>query len=276
VPANALTMSLGPDLSAWPAEPPVPMSIPHIMRQHFAAANQIASVTSSKNLIDHGGPVVSSPNIYVIYWGNPSEFPSDLEDGLNNFFEGFGNSGYSNILTQYFRGAPPPTTTLAGTASDHSEPPESAPSVKQITREACKFTGGTVDPNGIYVTVTTNFPVGAYYCAWHAFGKCNGSRIPVVYLPNADDDFGCGVSSAKQNPYSNATQAIANDAAHELAESMTDPLINAWYDSHGNEVADKCQTSYGPTVRFSNGTIWRVQELWSNANGKCKQSIPLP
>jgi len=123
----------------------------------------------------------------------------------DEFFEGFGNSGYSNILTQYFSGALPPTTALAGTGSDHSGQPETDPSVKRIAKEACKFIGGTVDPKGIYVTVITNFPVGAYYCAWHAFGKCNGSRIPVVYLPNVEDVFfGCGVDSAKRNPYSNA------------------------------------------------------------------------
>ena len=69
-----------------------------------------------------------------------------------------------------------------------------------------------------------------------------------------------------------------NKAAHpEFAgQDLTDPQINAWLDSHGNEVADKCQYSYGKPVTLSNGSIWRVQKLWSNADGMCEQSIPLP
>jgi hypothetical protein len=267
-------MNRGPNFSAPPADAPVQMPIPHILESLSTSNNSIDLLSTSNNLIDHGGPVLPSANIYVVYWGNPSDFRSDLEDGLSKFFEGFGNSGYSNILTQYFRGALPPTAALAGTASDTSAPPPHAPKVKTIVTEACKFTGETVDPNGIYFVVTSNSPANANYCAWHDKGNCNGSQIPVVYLPNVDNV--CDISSTNRNGYSRGTQSIVNYAAHELAETMTDPQINAWLDSRGQEVADKCDTSYGKPVTLSNGTIWRVQKLWSNATGKCEQSIPLP
>jgi len=263
-PPYPAAMNVGPDLSAPPADAPMQMPIPQILE----------SLPTSNNLIDYGGSVLPSANIYVIYWGNPSDFRSDLEDGLSKFFEGFGNSSYSNILTQYFRGAPPPTATLAGTASDTSAPPPRAPKVKTIVTEACKFIGGTVDPNGVYFVATSNSPPNANYCAWHDRGNCNGSQIPVVYLPNVDNV--CDISSTNRNGYSRGTQSIVNYAAHELAESMTDPQINAWLDSHGREVADKCYSNFGQPVTLSNGSVWKVQKLWSNANGKCEQSIPLP
>ena len=273
-PPYPAAMNFGPNFSAPPADAPVQMPIPHSLESLPTSDNSIDMLSTSKNLIDHGGPVLPSPNIYVIYWGNPSDFPSDLEDGLSKFFEGFGNSSYSNILTQYFRGAPPPTATLAGTGSDTSAPPSRAPKVKMIVKEACEFTGGTVDPNGIYFVVTSNFPANVNYCARHNKGNCNGSRIPVVYLPNSNNV--CDISPTNQNNYSRDTQSIVNYAAHELAETMTDPLITAWLDSHGREVADKCESKYGQPVTLSNGSVWKVQELWSNANGKCMQSIPLP
>jgi len=268
----AAAMTIGPNLGLAGLSAALPM--PHSVDNPSTPDDSVGLVTSSKNLIDHGGPVIASANIYVIYWGNPSDFPADFADGLSKFYEGFGNSSYANVLTQYLRGAPPPTATLVGSASDTSAPPTRPPKLKRIVKEACTFAGGNVDPNGIYVVAASKSPLNANFCAWHNVGTCKGSKIAVVYLPNVDST--CQITSTDLNNYSRNTQSIVNYAAHELAESMTDPQINAWLDSNGREVADKCETKFGPPVTLSNGSIWRVQEYWSNAAGKCLQSLPLP
>jgi hypothetical protein len=55
-------------------------------------------------------------------------------------------------------------------------------------------------------------------------------------------------------------------SGHELSEARTDPTSGGWYDASGEENGDKCAWTVGaPYVTFSNGTIWKIQGLWSNA-----------
>ncbi len=232
-----------------------------------------SSKRTNKNLIDHGGPVLPTSHVYALFWG---PVPPDISGALDSFFEGFGGSSYANILTQYMRGVPPapPASTYMVLASDSSAPPAHAPAVSTIVNEICSSLGGEPpDPTGVYFVITSNFPKAANFCAWHAKGTCNGDPIAVGYLPNITGVSGCGVTPLGSNPFSSGGQAMANDAAHELSESITDQLLNAWYDSGGQEVGDKCETQYGSPVTI-NGIEWRLQEEWSNMNSGCVQSIP--
>ena len=232
------------------------------------------SKRTGKNLIDHGGPVLPTSHVYAIYWG---PVPTDISDALDSFFNGFGGSSYANILTQYMRGVPPapPASTLTVLAPDSSAPPAHSPSVTAIVNEVCASLGtGVPDPEGAYFVITSNFPKTGSFCAWHAIGTCNGHSIAVAYLPNVTGVSGCTIASIGSNPFGNGGQSIANVAAHELSESITDQLINAWYDSSGQEVGDKCASQFGSPVTLSNGIEWQLQEEWSNANSGCVQSIP--
>ena len=40
---------------------------------------------------------------------------------------------------------------------------------------------------------------------------------------------------------------MASIIAHELEEAVTDPDLNAWYDTRGYENADKCAWTFGTT-----------------------------
>ena len=42
--------------------------------------------------------------------------------------------------------------------------------------------------------------------------------------------------------------------AHELEEAVTDPDLNAWFDSKGYENADKCAWTFGTTHTVANGS----------------------
>ena len=46
---------------------------------------------------------------------------------------------------------------------------------------------------------------------------------------------------------------MASIIAHELEEAVTDPDLNAWYDSRGYENADKCAWTFGTTYTAANG-----------------------
>jgi hypothetical protein len=65
--------------------------------------------------------------------------------------------------------------------------------------------------------------------------------------------------------HSQGLAALANVSGHELSEVRTDPRNGGWYDSSGNENADKCAWTFGtPLLSFSNGSQWKIQGNWSN------------
>ena len=47
---------------------------------------------------------------------------------------------------------------------------------------------------------------------------------------------------------------MASVIAHELEEAASDPDLNAWFDSAGEENADKCAWTFSPTYTASNGS----------------------
>jgi hypothetical protein len=243
---------------------------PHVFHMKGASRN------TTKNLIDHGGEVLPTSHVYAVYWG-PSGFPPDIQTGLTDFFSRFGNNKYSNILAQYFRNPAITTTSSAfiADAFDTSSPPFKGPSVSTIASEICAQinlgSGVKLDSDGVYFAITSNFPKGANFCAWHSLGTCNGQPIPVVYLPNLTGVSGCEIGGASGNSYSIAAQSMANVAAHELSEVITDPQLNAWFDSGGQEVGDKCAWQFASAVTLGS-TSWQLQEEWSNANSGCIQS----
>ena len=68
---------------------------------------------------------------------------------------------------------------------------------------------------------------------------------------------------------------MASVMSHELEESISDPNLNAWYDSSGNENADKCAWTFGSTYSFGGAVAnmklgtkdFLIQQNWLNANG---------
>jgi hypothetical protein len=85
----------------------------------------------------------------------------------------------------------------------------------------------------------------------------------------------CEAQTTSPNNNSGA-DGMASVIAHESEEAFTDPDLNAWYDTAGNENADKCAWTFGTTSRASNGsqynitlggTNYLIQRNWVNASG---------
>jgi hypothetical protein len=227
-----------------------------------------------KNLIDHGGPVRAASHVYFIWWGPPASFPSDAMNGLTSIAQNMNGTSYLGITQQYMRNVPV-STAFANQASDFSAPPTRSPSTSAIVNEACKViteNKWTPDPTALYTVVTSNFPKNVNYCAWHSHGNCNGTDISVAYLPNASGVAGCdpGNQLHCNDTVSQGTRSMADSYAHEFAETITDPDLNAWYDSGGNEIGDKCDFMYSACVSLGTNK-WQLQQLWSNAASACVQ-----
>lgn len=101
-------------------------------------------------------------------------------------------------------------------------------------------------------------------CGYHGhFADSQASSAEVVYAAVPFGSLqptpkGCQSDNTTpvQEPNSDpaGSDVIVDNVGHELTESITDPLLNAWYDStSGQEVADNCE-SYGATANPAMGT----------------------
>jgi hypothetical protein len=241
----------------------------------------------SGDLIDHGGPVLSEVHVYPIFWGPTSTtFSTSYQSSISSFFQaiecGSGTStptcgGHADLAKQYFRSAPA-AIKFGRAFTDTSAPPKSSPSTSSIVAEAAKVikaSGSSIDPLGLYMVFTSNFPARTGYCAWHSAGsykattKSVATWFAVAYMPFVGTTAGCSAANlpgyiAKTSP---AVDSVINVTTHELFEAMTDSLLrnqSAWYDSAGYENGDKCAWNFGSTM---NG--YRVQSEYDNVKHGC-------
>jgi hypothetical protein len=89
-------------------------------------------------------------------------------------------------------------------------------------------------------------------------GQCSGNIA--IYHDTVSPNFDMGMDS------------VVDSLLHELGETATDPLINAWFTFTGEEMGDLCNFVYGPTFITPNGAHanhkfgnrnYLAQELWS-------------
>jgi Phosphate-induced protein 1 conserved region len=122
---------------------------------------------------------------------------------------------------------------------------------------------------------------GSAYCAYHgAIGSSPATAIIYANIPYGNPGH-CqvpGTPSPNANPSADtATTAVS----HELTEAVTDPLLNAWFDSSGNEIGDLCAYNYatnsydGALANQSwNGRFYELQQEYDNHAGGCVQVGP--
>lgn len=252
-----------------------------------AANAQKFSKVSTNGIFYHGGPVMlNSVNMYYIWYGAWDFSNDNTNTILNSFGSYIGGTPYFNINTTYYdsnnaavSGLVAASQSIADAGSQGSALTDAA--VENIVAKA--LTNGMLptDPNGVYfvltskeVTETSGFCT--QYCAWHSHGTINGKDIKYGFVGNPlQCPSACSAQTTTPNGNMGA-DAMANLIAHELAESVTDPDLNAWFDRRGFENADKCAWKFGTTSTLSSGAKynvsfgsmnWLLQQNWINAGG---------
>jgi hypothetical protein len=255
------------------------------------------AVTTGNGINYNGGPVLkgSPVPIYIIWYGNwnGGAKPSDSQvtvTAIQGFLSStsLGGSSYEAINTTYgdntgnvsghlnFSGAVNDNYSAGTKFGDRSLP-------GIVSRGMAN--GLPNDPNGIYVVLTSsdvNETSGfcRTYCGFHTHGTINGSDIKYAFIGNVDKcQSGCEIQSTGPNSPAagvGGIDGIANVLTHETEEAITDPDLNAWFDSSGNEDADKCNFKFGPTQIAPNGSKfnqtfggknWMIQMEWENSRG---------
>lgn len=114
------------------------------------------------------------------------------------------------------------------------------------------------------------------YCAYHSFSG-TGTQLFLYAAMHYADINGC---SSGQSPQGNPADSVINGISHEHQETITDPIGTGWYDSSGNEIADKCLFTFGTPLgtngfgqynQIINTHQYWLQEIWSNRDSACVQ-----
>ena len=168
-----------------------------------------------------------------------------------------------------------------------------APTTQFIVDTLLKANIFPTDSSALYFvftdpSVTVN-GFGTSFCGYHGYFKpSNGLATSVQYSfvgnPGTTYIGGCAAQSASSPNGNVQADAMVSVTAHELVETVSDPLLNAWFDSAGNENGDKCAWVFGTTTStapYSNTTVggaaYLVQQNWDPVLGGCySAAAPLP
>jgi hypothetical protein len=212
--------------------------------------------------------MTSGAAVTPIFWGKSwTSDPQNKKGWLDTFYRGMSGSAYAGTngeWTQTGGGSVGTTFTVNAAITDLSNAPKNGNRTAPILAEVASLIANPV-ANGYYPVYTDTSRGHAGFCAWHSAGTVKGVTVQFAFFFNLDGDAGCNPGSTSTD-YSQGVAALANVSGHELSEALTDPHLNAWYDSGGAENADKCAWTFGrPLLTFSNGSQWKVQGNYSNA-----------
>src|SRR5215469_8959739 len=291
---------------------PVPDDVNHThtgSRTQFlpAISGQIGEAVVTGNGINyHGGPVLKGNPvpIYLIFYGNWAGTGSNTAASVSlieHFVSTLGNTPIEHIATTYGdnTGNVSGNVSLGGVATVNSSSNLSDSSLQTTVANVINSGALPRNANGVYMVLSSsniNETSGfcTQYCGFHTHATLGGVDIKYAFVGNPDRcPSGCEIQRTGPNsPAANVGGAdgLINVLSHEQFEAITDPDLNAWFDSSGQEDSDKCNFNFGTTstctassicsaagksaaakfnVTFGNND-WMIQQQWENAaGGKC-------
>lgn len=288
----------------------------HLFLTREGYANNEAKLgarTANTGIFYHGGPVLqAATNVVAIYWASgtiynggptPGTTGSGSQDGslVGAFMRGLGGSPYFNINSTYTDGNGVHIANVVnytGYWANNASVPANGQSVsdgQMVAMLQAGFDSGklTYDAGTLYNiftagTVNLGGGFGTQYCAYHTHGTVtiNGVARTVLYSAMPYDyayPSSCSANLATWPNGDAGADAEVNTLAHEIEETTTDMMGNAWYDRRGYENADKCAWKWGTTYKTANGGTanvsiggrdWLVQMNWVNSgSGGCLNSL---
>jgi len=241
----------------------------------------------SATITNHGGGVMTGTvHAYVIWYGTWSATDKGI---ITNYLSHIGGTPHQNIQSTYGAAT---AVTLAGEATNNYSLGKNLTDANIQSIVSSAISGGlTKDTNGVYfvltatdVTATSGFCT--QYCGWHTYGTISGSAIKYSFVGNSATKClsSCAGQTTKSPNNSLGVDAMISVIQHELEETITDPKLNAYYDSQGYENGDKCAWIFGTTSTAANGSKYNqtiggkqylVQQNWiASGTQKCASTYP--
>lgn len=281
--------------------------------------------TGSPPLEWHGGPVMPSHEAFAIFWA-PSgySFPSGYEAGITEYLENVAaDSGLStnvySVSAQYegSNGHASYEDSFGGAVADTHAYPTTGTCPAYTGFNGAEYTVCLSDakieaevqlvraeqswPSGIEAEYYVVLPphVGSCFgttagsacfdeefCAYHSYAESpTAIYANISYSP--EDPSGCGVGEYPNGTSNGKIDDSLSSLSHEANESITDPLLNAYYDEEGFENGDECRNTpfgedYGAPLgggagslfnESINGAHYYLQQEWSNDIEDCAQRV---
>ena len=242
--------------------------------------------TGNKINYNGGAILLGTTNIYYIWYGNWDGSSIGI---LSNFASHIGGSQYFNINTSgYFDGTGTSisnSVSFAGSANDSYSQGHSLNdnSIWLAVTNALSHGSLPIDSNGVYYVLTSGdvqvSGFGSSFCGWHSQQTYNNTKIQYAFVGNPAPAQLSACAEQTVSPNANpGADAMASTVAFTSWEGarVTDPNQDGWYDSSGNEVADKCAWTFGSTYTAINGSKanmqlggkdYLIQQNWVNAGG---------
>ncbi|HKD95607.1 MAG TPA: hypothetical protein VKB43_12950, partial [Gaiellaceae bacterium] len=278
---------------------------PHVFSRAATHATQQPgpagpSGTGANNLAYHGGPVLHQTTAHAIFW-IPAGYSvsANYESVIDSYFQnvaavsGRSDNDYS-VAAQYGDSSGPGAyqVSFGGSVVDTDPYPANGCTDgplpvcltdAQLQTEIDKV----ISAHGWQAGLSNEFfiftppPVGScfdaggafcaysYYCAYHGSFTSSLGNGTVVYAnqPYAAQPAAPAACDTGARPNGDDADPTINLISHEEIESITDPLLNAWYDASGLEIGDKCAWNFGPNAGDNEqiGTgHYNLQQEWSN------------
>lgn len=267
---------------------------------HKAATNDLETVVQPTGPVPvaaafpgfsyHGGPVVKFPQLYAGFWGSSwLAGAANLERAarLTQFLSDIVGSKHMNILSQYGAGSGAGTGCFLRSSFVSNVPNNLSGADLRNTIQDCINSNALPEPNGntclvIYLAddVAVNDPTdGIEMCeptndnafGFHSFfNTAAGNPFYFAVIPGLTNgcltescpgnDGGCSLHLAETQE-----QRQTQVTSHEFCEMVTDPQLNAWFDSNsGSEIGDICN---GESAAITVGpNTWTIQREYSKTD----------
>jgi Phosphate-induced protein 1 conserved region len=273
--------------------------IQHRINPHSQSPNRIGEALTTGGtaattpLIYHGGPLINTPRIYLIWYGNWNQNNgTDTPAGQQlvvDWANSIGGTPYFSInkSNSVSGSSISGNVNFGGQTTDGGKTRLRDGDIQNIVNNAINSGRLPYDSTGVYFVITSSdvseqSGFCTRYCGWHTAATLSSGRVRYAFVGNAARCLNaCAAQSISPNGNAGIDAAISV-LSHELEEATTDPDLNAWYDSSGAENADKCawtfghfqfQTANGSWANqtfgghnwliqrnlFFNGTDWRCQ-----------------
>jgi hypothetical protein len=301
--------------SNTPMSDPVPDDVNHT---HRGNPNQTLAVVpgpigdtvvTGNGINYHGGPVMAgTPNVYVIWYGNWNGTGSNTaatRSAIEGFFSTIGGSAIELVNSTYGDNTHNVSGNIhfGGSTIVSSSKNLSDRSLQTTVNNALNSGALPRDANGVYFVISSsniNETSGfcTRYCGFHTHATLGGTDIKYAFVGNVDRcPSGCEIQTTGPNsPVTGqgGIDGMANVLSHELEEAVSDPDLNAWFDSSGQENADKCNFNFGTTSTCTSTSIcsaagkaaaskfnqsfggndYLLQQNWrNNGAGSCAQHL---
>jgi Phosphate-induced protein 1 conserved region len=277
---------------------------------HAVAAPAGKAVVTGNGINYNGGPVLKNTvPVYIIWYGNWNGTGSNTQTTVNlidTLIGGLSNSGYEKINSTYgdATGNVSGAMTLIKQVFDTGSQGTRLRNSRISAAISAQLTSGGLptDPNGVYLFLSSSDVSESgfctQFCGFHTHQTLNGADIKWGFIGNSDRcPSGCEIQATGPNSTAGSgggADGMANVIAHETEEAISDPDLNAWFDSSGQENADKCNFNFGATSTCNaNGLCsaagtsaharynqtfgsndWMLQQNWRNSGGgACAQHL---